>query len=76
MNRKELEQQLLIESERLHILKGNWTEHFKADKELSDMYGGKHWRAERIRKTMNEIRAQLDEQQKKAKEIEEKLARM
>lgn len=73
--KQELEFQLDIEQEGLYILKGNWTEHFKMDKELSEMFGGTHWRAERVRKSMNEVRFMLDEQHKLIDKIKEKIAK-
>lgn len=76
LTKKELQTQLELEYEFLYIYKGNWLEHFKMNKELAEMYGGTHWRAERMRKSMNEVKNMLDEQHNKVKEIEAKIKKM
>ena len=75
MNKKQLQEELELQREMFAIMKGNWAEHFKAEKDLTDMYGGSHWRAVAIRNSKEEVRQAIEEQHNKLAEIEAKIAK-
>jgi hypothetical protein len=74
--KEELKSILEIEMDTYSIMKGNWSEHQKAEKDMYDMYGGKHWRSIRIRDSKEEVRAALEVQHNLIKEIEEELIKI
>ena len=66
----ELEYELICDKE--YIYKAMWLEAFKFSKEISEIYGGLHWRSKKAIENLNEVQKLLEQINLKRKEVQAK----